>query len=817
MTAGSGLHERPHGAPASEGARRRDARPEPARDRLAGADQLQRKLAALWRCPRALEHLRQLGLTDATLRRFRFGLAAPYQSRRTGLTVSAAVCFPLLGCAGLPVRRFGMLAVPGLTQNAPAPSWCAGEPRTYYAGPVTGRTRVLVAGGPTELWLLAQHLDAAEDRDLLVVASAHGLSPPREWMDPAFWRDWEEVYLAQAGDAAGEEAARGIARLAGRAARRVSPPCAGSEAGSGWRGFFRAGGSARELRDLMAAAAVVSAEPPRAGPPQAVPPTAGPGAPLAAAAPGEYEVERVNVNGAYVRGQLYYPFVIEHVEVETAVGRDGQVTGRTVTSYRTKVVRSDAAVLDVMLLPAPKGTLRERRVLALSDGTRLLREPQPNHRATWPLRDINAYIAKVRAGQPVCRPLAHMLGDLRAHMEAAVWLPQADDHAVLALYAALSFVYTVFDAIPLVLVTGEKGSGKTALAEAIEAVAFNAVLVGSTSAAAAIRAANEGRGLMVLDDLESVGTALAGEAFSDLHQMLKLAYKRTTGRKVVTERSGRTVEFDFFGPKVVNNTSGIDPITRSRMYEVRTRRMPPELRAGTAARLPGFDPRRAAELRSELHGWAMAHAHEVEAAYRDAVAEAGRTDRAEEIALPLRVLAGLAGDRELCGALDRALRRQERARRDDVDLGELLREAVVAVVRGGATREVSLAQLRLELRLASEAGASEGFADGQPVWRQPWWISNQLAALDLRDVGQPVGRRRLYGRLTKLFALPTELVQRIRDQAGEGAAAPAAADAFAFCTGRPCAECPYAGVCADTLEGMQAAKGRSGSAGRRGQ
>lgn len=38
--------------------------------------------------------------------------------------------------------------------------------------------------------------------------------------------------------------------------------------------------------------------------------------------------------------------------------------------------------------------------------------------------------------------------------------------------------------------------------------------------------------------------------------MLKLSYKKGTGRKAITDKNGKTTIFDFYGPKVVNNTRG---------------------------------------------------------------------------------------------------------------------------------------------------------------------------------------------------------------------------------------------------------------------
>lgn len=142
----------------------------------------------------------------------------------------------------------------------------------------------------------------------------------------------------------------------------------------------------------------------------------------------------------------------------------------------------------------------------MTDGTRVEREPQFSHYATWRLGSIQAFIAATQSKSPAPhRSLRELLAEVIAHLRRSVWLPYEGDYTVLAVYAAMSFVYQVFDAIPLLIMRGEKGTGKSELGDALAKVSCNATVIGQGSPAGVVRLLSEARGLVVLDDLESVG------------------------------------------------------------------------------------------------------------------------------------------------------------------------------------------------------------------------------------------------------------------------------------------------------------------------
>lgn len=765
---------------------------------LAGPENLGRLQSNLWRNSAATQYLLGRGLSAETIRKFHLDMKEPYRRKSDGLTVSGVLCYPLISQHGEPLGRYGYYAIPGVTENPPdSDGWGPGKTATYYSGDVAGKTTLLVADSCRELWVLDQHLEGTElERSVVIIAPSHGSSLPDEWKTSEFWASWAKVIFVHSDAARHAQTTRVLIRHCGREVFRVRVP---DNMGHCWAEFFLAGGTAERFIELLKTAPAFSDPPPMNN------------GHLETA--GDFGVNTVNINGAFVNGHLYYPFTIERREVEKVERvRGGGREGLLVASYVTKIVRSDGAVLDIVKLAAPRGTPRERQVLALTDGTRIEREPQFSHYATWQFDSIRAFITAAQANRPAPhRPLKELIAEVVAHLRRSVWLPYEDDYTVLALYAAMSFVYQVFDAIPLLIVRGEKGTGKSELGDAISKVSCNATVIGQGSSAGVVRLLNEARGLVVLDDLESVGRAFETASFGDISQMLKLSYKKRTGRKAITDKSGKTTIFDFYGPKVVNNTRGVDPILGSRMLHIQTRRIPDA--AHQDVTLTGSEPDELMQLRDELHVWGMASASLVYEHYVRLVDHKG--GRRNEIVAPLRAIAQVAGEEKIQASLEAAVERQFTKRRVIESPADLLKEAVDNCIRRGMTVQISAAQINLELRLLAEESPTFQSADTTAVWQRPEWIGHQLRALQICDPQLKSGRARLYGVITRLYRLRSDYVLRItegltgRDQ---GVVQPRAA--FDFCERNTCVECPYEKICPTTVSGLKAGKlqnrGRSG-------
>lgn len=711
----------------------------------------------LWADPLALDAVRGLGLSDETIRRHRLGLKEPYAARGSGLTVSRALAFPVLDLVGGRTGRWSYATLPGLTSHAPHPEgWGPGLSRTCYSHAADAASTIVVVSSPVTMWLLSQALSNTLPT-VVVACRSHPGGVPAEWRDPSFWRRWDTVILGMEadGDGPGARVARTVATTVGGEVLRCAPP-----RGEAWDDLVRTGGSAAEIAALLAAATPWR-------------PMEAPARASLRSAVGDFEADPVVIEGAVVNGLMHYPITVERREIE-GVGDDPAVVQR----YVTRILRGDGVVLDIERLPAPRGTPAGGRVLALSDGTRIASEPLPARFATWRYNSVRRFIeARATARAPDRRELVRILADVECHLRSCVWLPHDQDFALAAAFVVATFVHRVFDAFPILLVNGLRGTGKSELGQALSSISCNGVVAGRISPAGLVRLLAESRGTVVLDDLEAISSNRT--AGTDLAQVLKIGYKASTARRVTPGRDGRIEILDFYAPKIVTNISGADPVLLSRMIAVRTAAMPAE------ARLPDslLD---VADVRDELHTWAMCQAAAVAEVYRPLRSVA--VSRRDEIAAPLRAVAALSDDDAFAARLELALAAEVELSSEPIDAlaGRALRTLV-------AEGMVEVAMPHLLLEMAVEARGPVNLPSAETLGRT-------LLSIGARGKDDPVDRRRLHGEVTRIYRLAGEYVARVENRATM------AVGAFAFCTRGPCSSCRYDGVCDTVTPGLRAAK-----------
>jgi hypothetical protein len=317
----------------------------------------------------------------------------------------------------------------------------------------------------------------------------------------------------------------------------------------------------------------------------------------------------------------------------------------------------------------------------------------------------------------------------------------------------------------------------------------------------------------VLDDLEKVGRRSGSDVseFSDVNQMLKVSYNKTTGVKTIVDKHGNNQRLTFYGPKVITNISGLDPVNESRTYTIFCRPMPPEIaKTGT---ITGINREISYPLRQELHAWGMSNALAANTAYKIRMSSLG--DRAKQIAAPLEVIADLAEHPAFSEAMAEALRRQTAKRSEDITAMELVRLAAEEVVVRGARQYVTAEQIRCELALMPE---SMLLKDGQSVpedlavLKDTRWLGKALLALDIRASNRS-SRLRLYGHYNRWYDLNQEFVEKTlqaRAEADEPVmpAYPGSdtRQALAYCETNICARCAYASVCNGIMPEVREAK-----------
>ncbi|MFC3125122.1 bifunctional DNA primase/polymerase [Pseudoroseomonas globiformis] len=715
--------------------------------------------------PKAVAWLTETnGLTRATLDHFGFGLDKPYQSRKTGKVYADALTFPLRGSDGTALGLICKAEVPGVTALARAAWWSAGtEDATFYATPQTGQGTVVVCDMP-DLWRLWQELDAGDGGTApQIVASSSAEGCPPEWDEPGFWDRWDEILVASPDDERGDALAVQVHRSAGKPVRRLRPP------GESWRGAFAAGAAAADFQAAAAAAEpmVDSARVEDDG------------------KPGRKAFRPLDIGRAFHNGHLYYAVETLFSRVENDENGNPELRERR----DTVVIRSDGQMLHSVAMPAPKGTPPDRRVMRLSDGTLIDSEPKAPAHPSWSWPSIQRWLDAKKRGEAVQhRPFDAILEDVRTLFRRAVWLPYEEDYMVLALTCCASFSQAVFQAVPLILLCGPSNTGKSTAGVLMGTLAANGTIVGQVSAAAAARLIHETKGLVVLDDLEAIGAKPGkdGAAFGDLVQWLKVSYNRDTATKVWVDssRNFKVERLNGFGIKVINNTTGVDSILGSRMIRVQSRKMP----QARADERRGMEPPSSSEivrLRDELHCWTFDHVGRIAQVYAGVCPSA--SERAEEIAAPLRVLARISGNKEHAASLEAALTRTAKSGFEADDPAEVLQEAAVGLARQGY-RQISPTHLILEMKRLVEQHFGQSSTSDIPEYQQPEWVGRTLRLRDIIEPGAPATRQRLYGRNLRIYPFGRNFLADVMDDL-EAVAPKAATDFCAGCEG--CDVCPY--------------------------
>jgi hypothetical protein len=709
----------------------------------------------------------ECGLDAETIRHFGLGLSMPYTRRGNALTMSDALVAPFLSpMTGQPLKRSAYVCIPGVTQNPVSQvGWMKGNAATYWSGKENSRVALFVCSGLKEVWRHWQALLKAGMTDrIMVVCSPHPSAIPAEWRRADFWAPWEKIYLGLDDSESGDQAAGHLLEFIGREAYRVKVP---RELGQNWVEYWRNGGDAEILRSLLkqapAASAIGNLQPQNTAGPQ----------------PGRYSYRPVDINGAYVNGHLYYP-------TETRVAEIDEKTGTLVERRETIVIRSDRTVHRAVYAPAPQGTPTCQRIMRLTDGTVIEKEPRASSGRTWDFESIDRYI---RGTEPA-RQLAAILAETLAVLQQAVWLPYSEDYVALALTVPATYVQAVFEAVPLLLLNGPAGSGKTQTGNTMARLCANGVVIGQVSAASAARLIDETRGFVVLDDVESIA-AKAGKdvQVNELVQALKVSYNRHTAKKIWTDvKTMRTEKLDFFGIKMLNNTLGADSILGSRMLRIQTRKMPEGMKSGVRE-FAAEDLLRLHALRNELHAWAFENVRAVENTYREIYA--GKSDRQAEIAAPLRTMAHLVGDLAITADLETCLARQAaQGRAVNNDPVEILTEAVRNLVRQGYDK-ATLVHIQLEMRSLLDVDYCVRGADAVPDWDQPEWIGRQLRSSDLVEIVNP-GRRRILGRNLRLVQIAGWLRKEVTESGRNQPLPVINRSPEDFCS--DCASCPYRSV-----------------------
>lgn len=456
-----------------------------------------------------------------------------------------------------------------------------------------------------------------------------------------------------------------------------------------------------------------------------------------------------NVNNSFNRGFLYYPVQTIIAKME---GKGGE--SKLAEKIETVVIRSDRTMQRIIKSERLQEGDVGHDVIRLTDGTLIHSPPKPNNHGSWKWEYIESFLN----GETETPPLKDCLEIIHQHLKSRIWIPFEADYWLLATTAVCTYVQSIFDSVPLILLVGPAGSGKSELGAAMAEVSANATMIGQVTAPTMMRLIDESGGLCIIDDLESVGAngKNGQKKFSDIAQVLKVSYKKSTATRMVTNPNTRKTEvMNFFGVKIVSNTKGVDDILGSRMLQVHTRHIDPLLMEEFKTR-ERFDEDTLDHLRNMLHTWAFENTSKIYQIYQSFSQHHG--DRDTEISLPLRVIAKLSEDKDIIMALETALAAQKRRKNHHSNPSDMLKSVVDRLIKEGY-RSIAITHIMLEMRRDMDPGYDIDYSKEMPGWSKQEWIGRKLRELDV--VSDAALRKRVKGKNLRFVTLKKNYINAV--------------------------------------------------------
>jgi hypothetical protein len=743
----------------------------------------------LAKSPEAMGYLTgpKRGLTQPTIGHFGLGLSDVYTDKE-GINRGKVVTAPMRSLSdGIFLNKNYFVAVPDYSINPKSQNgWMPKPVFSYWSEGRKDQRILLVCEGLKDVWRMWQELHAHGLTDqIMLLSSTHGSANPDEWKSSEFWESWDKIFLGQDNDVPGRGYVATVQGYIGKAAYRVEVP---TSFGKDWTDFWQNGGTIEQFKELLTNA-------PLAGEVNVQKDRQDDTKPNVVPQIGTFSYDPVDIAGAYVNGYLYYP-----IQVRQVVGYND--AGKPLEKLQTFVIRSDRKQFGYAYSEAPPGTPQSQRVLRLTDGTVIMKEPRPSRWKTWSWDSIMEY----KSGKAKVRPIRQIVLEIVEVLKQAVWLPNQEDYIALALTVPVTYVQSVFESVPLILMNGDKNTGKSETGKAMNLLCANSAFIGQISAASAARLIDESRGFVVLDDVEKLAAKSDHDSISDFIQAIKVSYNKSSATKLWTDsKTMKVEELNFYGVKMLNNTLGTDPILMSRMIRIQTLRKPEGMEPHQR-QFDANDKCKLRALRNELHCWAFSNVELVDKTYQKVFAT--KSERHDEIAAPLRTIAQLVSDPVVTAQLEVCLARQKVQQQQHTadDPTQTLREAVINLIRDGYER-ATVTHVTLELRTLLDENFGMTNKQEIPDWAQPIWIGRQLRALALVDDVE-LGRDRLWGKNLRLIKFSDHIVhEATHDKDGNQIyESRPQKDVKDFC--QQCSDCPYRDTECDMQKKRLKEKGR---------
>ncbi len=188
-----------------------------------------------------------------------------------------------------------------------------------------------------------------------------------------------------------------------------------------------------------------------------------------------------------------------------------------------------------------------------------------------PNRWKKTYYREYLEGKVTLDP-AKLFTDIRNQFQRYVRFEEQSTYSFMALWTIGTYLHPIFDAFPMVLLCGPKGSGKTRTLQVASLLAFNAKLQGDPTPATVFRTIDEERPTLIFDEMEWLSKK---DVTCQLSAILKFGYK--PGCKVPrcaydAKRNPYVVSFDAYCPKMFANIHGLEEVLGDRAITFYQRR-----------------------------------------------------------------------------------------------------------------------------------------------------------------------------------------------------------------------------------------------------
>ena len=274
------------------------------------------------------------------------------------------------------------------------------------------------------------------------------------------------------------------------------------------------------------------------------------------------------VNPAYcitADGDVYITGMFERDKVVEK--REGKTT--VIKEYKTQepmIISSKRELLEVPRVD-PEIKQLDPFAVATFNGWAVKQEPQ-NAQRIWCGADVKRYIK----GGKLYSDAKKSFMDIYEGVKKYAHFTRKTYRGLVSVYIMGSYFYEGFASYPYLLLHGEKGSGKSTLAQYIASVAFNAEFMVSPTLAVLARKIEESKGLVVIDEAESLSKRDQGR--SPIGQVLNSGYQKGASRSICNPDDGnKTVQFDLYCPKVICNIYGLNDVLKSRCIALSTQKV----------------------------------------------------------------------------------------------------------------------------------------------------------------------------------------------------------------------------------------------------